>query len=68
MLVLSRKAGEEIVIDDQITIRVIRLGGGRVRLGISAPPHIPVSRSELSHRLRQSFHGEMVDPRPGVPA
>lgn len=47
MLVLSRKLGEEIVIGDSIVLRVISAGHGRVRLGIDAPPDVPIKRAEL---------------------
>jgi carbon storage regulator len=54
MLVLSRKPGESIVIDQQITIRVIEIRGDRVRLGIEAPREVPVHRSELLERLEKA--------------
>jgi carbon storage regulator len=47
MLVLSRKLGEKIVIGDNITITVIDIDRGKIRLGIEAPRTIPVYRSEL---------------------
>jgi carbon storage regulator CsrA len=53
MLVLSRKAGEEIVLPDcGVTIGVIRVAGKRVRLGIKAPPEITVRRNELPQKER----------------
>ncbi|OGJ62398.1 hypothetical protein A3C37_02610 [Candidatus Peribacteria bacterium RIFCSPHIGHO2_02_FULL_53_20] len=50
MLVLSRKVGEEIVIDGKIRVRVLEVQGRRVRLGIVAPDEIPVLRSEVQTR------------------
>ena len=47
MLILQRKAGESLVIGDDITVRVISVDGTRVRLAISAPENIPILRSEL---------------------
>ncbi len=47
MLVLSRKPGEEIVIGDNIRISVLRRQGGRVRLGITAPPAVHIARKEI---------------------
>jgi len=47
VLVLSRKHGEEIVIGDNIRIRVLRQHGGRVRLGITAPPTVHIARMEI---------------------
>lgn len=47
MLVLSRKEGEQLVIDENIVITVKRLAGHRVAIGIEAPPHIRIQRGEL---------------------
>ena len=47
MLVLTRKAGEEIIIDGRIRIRLLQTGQGRIRLGIDAPADISVIRGEL---------------------
>lgn len=48
MLVLSRKENEAIVIDHDICITVLRTQGGKVRLGIEAPPAKHIRRLELS--------------------
>ena len=50
MLVLSRRIGERLVIDAKITITVIEVRGGQIRLGIEAPPEIPVWREEVVAR------------------
>jgi carbon storage regulator CsrA len=47
MLVLSRKVGESFVIGDKITVTVVRIAGGGVRLGIEAPRDYVVIRQEL---------------------
>ena len=51
MLVLSRKVGERIWIGEEISITVVRVAGGGVRLGIEAPEELPVVREELRGRL-----------------
>jgi len=51
MLVLSRKQQQTIVVDHQITITVLKVKGNTVRLGIEAPDHVPIRRSELSRLL-----------------
>jgi carbon storage regulator len=56
MLVLSRKVGQKIVLGDQVTITINRISGGRVSLGITAPPGVRVVRSEL---------GPLESPPPG---
>jgi carbon storage regulator len=50
MLVLSRRVGEEIVIDNQIRVVVAAVQGGRVRLGICAPATMRVDRQEVRER------------------
>lgn len=47
MLILSRKADESIIIADTITVKVVSIDKGVVKLGIDAPHHIRVLRSEL---------------------
>lgn len=47
MLILQRKAGEALVIGEDITIRVVSVDGTRVRLAIAAPEDVPILRSEL---------------------
>ena len=47
MLVLSRKVGEKIHISENITITVVEIDRGKIRLGIDAPRDIPIYRQEL---------------------
>lgn len=54
MLVLSRKRGESIQIDDTISITVLAIQGGRVRLGLSGPPDVLFLREELCRRTEAS--------------
>jgi carbon storage regulator len=49
MLVLTRKPGERIVINDHITVTVLKVQGHQIRLGIEAPKEIPIKREELLH-------------------
>lgn len=51
MLVLSRKKNEQIVIGPDIIITVVEVRGDRVRLGVSAPSHIPVHRNEVLEKI-----------------
>lgn len=51
MLVLSRKVGQRILIGERITVTVVKLGQGGVRLGIEAPPEMAVVREELAREL-----------------
>lgn len=51
MLVLSRKPGEQIQIDGNITVTVLGVEGKRIRLGIDAPREVPIIRMELKSAL-----------------
>lgn len=48
MLILSRKAHQEIHIGDDITITIVAVRGKQVRVGIKAPPHVSIRREELA--------------------
>lgn len=50
MLVLTRRSGEEIVIDGDIRITVVAVKGDRVRIGITAPEAVCVDRKEVHDR------------------
>jgi carbon storage regulator len=47
MLVLTRKVKERIHIGTDIVITILRIGPGRVQIGIEAPPHLRVLRGDL---------------------
>ena len=48
MLVLSRKVGDQLVIDGNITVEVVKIQGNRISLGIVAPSNVKVLRGELN--------------------
>jgi carbon storage regulator len=54
MLVLSRRAGESVVLGDDITVTVLEVRGDVVRIGIDAPRSLKVHRSELLAQLEES--------------
>lgn len=53
MLVLSRQKDETIMIGDDVEITVVDIRGDKVRLGIKAPPHIPVHRKEVYEAIKR---------------
>ena len=53
MLVLSRQKDETIMIGDDVEITIVDIRGDKVRLGITAPPHIPVHRKEVYEAIQR---------------
>jgi carbon storage regulator len=51
MLVLSRKVGEQIVIDNNIVLTVVEVRGDRIKLGFAGPKHVPIHRAEVFQRI-----------------
>ncbi len=51
MLVLTRKPGDGIVIGDNITIKIIEIKGGGIRIGIDAPKDKKIYRQEVYDRI-----------------
>jgi carbon storage regulator len=54
MLVLARKRNQNIIIDGRITVKVVRLEGDVVKLGIQAPPSVPVHRQEVYDEIQRN--------------
>ena len=60
MLVLSRKVGEKLVIDGNITVVVVRIQGNRITLGIEAPSDVKILRGELNPSKEMSQTAEPI--------
>jgi carbon storage regulator len=52
MLILSRKVGETLMIGDEITVTVLGISGGQVRIGLDAPKEVGVYREEIYVRIK----------------
>jgi len=65
MLILARKIGEAIKIADEVTIKIVEIKGGQVKIGIEAPAHITIHRNEVYERIieenRKAAHDTPID-------
>ena len=52
MLVLTRRVGEEIVIDGTVRVTIVSMHNGRVKVGITAPEQVTVHRGEVHERIQ----------------
>ncbi len=53
MLVLSRHRDESIIIGDDVVVTIVDIRGDKVRLGIQAPPGVPVHRQEVYEAIKR---------------
>ena len=53
MLVLTRKLGQNILIGDNIAVKIVKIDHNKVQLGISAPPDVLVFRQELVEKIKK---------------
>ncbi|MBT2291624.1 carbon storage regulator CsrA [Paenibacillus albidus] len=61
MLVLSRKKGESIVIQNDIVVTVLSVEGDVVKIGISAPKDIDIYRKEIFDAIQQNNQNAVMD-------
>ncbi|MBW7996905.1 MAG: carbon storage regulator CsrA [Candidatus Glassbacteria bacterium] len=53
MLILTRKLGESIAIGDQIKVSLLEVQGKQVKIGVLAPPEVPIHRQKVYEKIQQ---------------
>jgi carbon storage regulator len=64
MLILTRKVGEAIVIGDNVTVKLLEMKGGQVKLGVDAPDNITINREEVYLRILEENKKAAVQAEP----
>lgn len=67
MLVLARKQNQQIVIGADIYVKVLRMEGDVVKLGIQAPASVPVHRQEVYDEIQKNNRAALTSGRQTVP-
>jgi carbon storage regulator len=67
MLILSRKAGESIVIDGRIHLKILRVEGEAIKVGIVAPADVPVHRLEVYEEIQRNNQQALARRDPTLP-
>ncbi len=70
MLILTRRIGESLVINNNVNVTVLGVKGNQVRIGVRAPDSVPVHREEIFRRIQQEIdsgnqNDEVVANLPG---
>ncbi|HBP1685483.1 carbon storage regulator CsrA [Pseudomonas aeruginosa] len=53
MLILTRRVGETLMVDDDVTVTVLGVKGNQVRIGVNAPKEVAVHREEIYQRIQK---------------
>ncbi len=67
MLILSRKVGETVVIDGRIRVKVVRVEGDVVKIGIEAPSDVSIHRQEVYDEIQKSNKEAATGVHPVLP-
>jgi carbon storage regulator len=61
MLVLTRRSGESLMIGDNVTVTVVEIKGGQVRIAIDAPREVPVHREEIYDQIQIDKNNQTME-------
>lgn len=61
MLVLSRKKGDSIIIQDNIEIKIIEISGDQVKIGIKAPKDVSIHRKEIHYQIKEENKNSILN-------
>jgi carbon storage regulator len=67
MLILSRKLGESIVIDGNIHVKIMRVDGDVVKVGVEAPISVPVHRQEVYEEIQRNNQQALTQQNATLP-
>ena len=67
MLILSRKINESVIIDGRILVKIVRMDGDVVKLGIEAPAEVPVHRQEVYEEIQRNNREALTNGKTAVP-
>ena len=68
MLILARRVGETLMIGDDVTITILSVRGGQIRVGVNAPKNTAVHREEVYEKMRKdAAAGASQASAPGAP-
>lgn len=60
MLILSRRAGESLIINQDIEVKITEINGDRVKIGISAPRHFKIMRKEVCQTRESNIQAAQI--------
>jgi len=62
MLMMTRRAGQKIIVGEDVTIEVVEVAGNTVRIGVNAPRSVPVYREEIWTAVRAENEAAAAAP------
>lgn len=64
MLILTRRVGTKIMVGDEVTVTVLAMKGGQIRIGIDAPKNVAIYRDEVYERITSQQQQRIAGAQP----